>query len=275
MDIPIPFNFVSKVASWVWERVTRGLLYETYARSHERWSSNHRLGSHWDALGDHLEYSVNLAQPTYPESRVGKLALRATGEAVAGVELFFEARGLGIKYQQRISLCNVDDTPMICNLTNIPMMQYVASPGDCISFTVEDFRFLQCEVKLSSGEKVRAFDSVRSYLTHSWLLSDDWSYRWGYWWNCNSIKFAKHELSTYWRWGFGLPRVRVYTPRTTSPYRKSLMQALLQGFGWLMGSAPLVTVQFWFAIWSGLFVMDKDDRLCWRWSTKQNGDAEG
>lgn len=271
MDIPIPFNFVGKIASWVWQRVTKVLLQKCYIDSHERWSSNHRLGSRWESLGEHLEYSLRLAQPTDPKPQIGKVALRSTGETLLNVDVFFEAYGVGVKYQEKISLCNIDQTPIVSNLTNIPLQQFLSSPGACINFSVEEIRFRQCIVKLASGEALKPFDSLRSFLTHNWILNDDWSYRWGYWWNCNAIKFAKNELSVYWRWCFGLPRVRVYSPLATASYRKPFTQSVLQGIGWIMGLSPLVTAQFWLAIWSGLFVMDEDDRLCFRWKSKLRG----
>ena len=39
MDIPVPFNLVVKAADWIWQRVTKALLYKTYAASHEKWAT--------------------------------------------------------------------------------------------------------------------------------------------------------------------------------------------------------------------------------------------
>lgn len=59
--------------------------------------------------------------------------------------------------------------------------------------------------------------------------------------------------------------------------RKFWIRPVLQTFGQLMAMPVFVRAQFWLAIWSGLCVMDDDDRLRFRWggnkteSEPQNG----
>lgn len=62
----------------------------------------------------------------------------------------------------------------------------------------------------------------------------------------------------------GLPEYRVYMPFAYSK-RKFSARPALQVLGRLMALPPLVRAQYWLAIWSGLWVMDDDDRLCFRW----------
>lgn len=274
LDLPLPLNLIVKAASWVWQRVTRVLLYKTYVGSHRKWSSRHQLGSRWEPLGDYLEYSLRLAQPTDHEPHVSKLALRSTGQRLSNVDLYFEARGAGVRYQDRISVCDVDRIPMIWNLINVPVLEFVGGPQGEISFSVEEVELRQCVVKLSSGEVLPPCNTMRSYLSQSWLVSDEWVYQWGHWWNCNAIKFAKGEIAIYWRLCFGFPKNRVYSPYATGPRRKPVIQPFLRGIGWIMALPPLVTVQFWFAIWSGLFVMDRDDRLNFRWKAGKNVEVD-
>lgn len=274
MDFPTPVNLIVKAVTWVWQRVTKALLHKTYVRSHQKWSFRHRLGSRWQPLGEHLEYSVRLAQPTDPKPHVSRLALRSTGQTLATVDLYFEAEGAGLRYQDKISLCNVDRTPIICSLLNVPVLEFIAARGEGFAFSVEEFGLRQCVVRLPGGELLPPRDSVRSFLTQSWLMSDDWVHRWGHWWNCNAIKFAKGEIALHWRFCW-LPRS--YSPFAGRPRRKSITRLLSAGFERFLTLRFLVTAQFWMAIWSGIWVMDHDDRLRLRWRVehqREGGDQD-
>lgn len=268
LDIPIPFSFIGKIVSWIWQRVTRLILYKTYSESHQRWVSHNRFGSLWEPLGEHLEYCLRLAQPTDPMPHISKVAVRSIGQTLANVDVYLEAYGAGLRYQEKLSFCEVNQNPIIWNLTNIPTQELLRLSEHRINFSIEEIQFRQCVVRLSNGEVLPPENSMLAYLTHNWILNDEWVHRWGNFWNCNAIMFAKGELSNYWHFGFGLPKTRVYLPHIKSSYRKPFWQSFFQGIGWVMALPPLVTAQFWLAIWSGLFVMDKDDRLCFRWSAK-------
>lgn len=274
LDLPLPLNMIVKAASWVWQRITKVLLYNTYAGSHRKWNSRHQLGSRWKPLGEYLEYSLRLAQPTDHKPHASKLALRSTGQRLLNVDLYFEARGAGIRYQDKISVCNVDRTPMIWNLINVPTLDFVGGPREEIAFSIEEVELRQCVVRLSSGEVLPPCNTMRSYLSQNWILNDEWAYQWGHWWNCNSIKFAKGEIAIYWRLCFGLPRGRVYSPYSTSQRRTPVIQILLRGIGRIMALSPLVTAQFWLAIWLGLYVMDRDDRLSFRWRAGKKDEVD-
>lgn len=270
LDLPIPLNLIAKALCWTKQRVTKVLLYKTYVRSHMKWNSRHQLGAWWRPLGDHLQYSLRLAQPTDPHPHVSRLALKSTGQTLANVDFYFEASGAGVRYQERISACDVNQTPIIWTLTNVPVLKFIGGEPDGIAFSVEEVQLRQCVVRVSNGEVLPPCNSMRSDLTQSWLMSDDWAYQWGHWWNCNAIKFAKGELAMYWRWWFGRPRDPVYTPLTRRRRNKSMLTSLLRGLGGLMALPPIVTVQFWLAIWSGLCVLDRNDRLAFRWRAKRS-----
>jgi hypothetical protein len=96
-------------------------------------------------------------------------------------------------------------------------------------------------------------------------MHDEWKRRWGHQWNCNAIKFDKGEVALYWRFRFGLPEYRVYSPYGAKLGQKLNLRPVLQALGRIMALPPLVKAQFWLAIWSGLWVMGEDDRLCLRW----------
>lgn len=269
LDIPTPFNIIVKTVKWIWQRVTKVLLYKTYTASHRKWVARHRLGAQWHHLGAHLEYSVRLAQPTDPEPQISRLALRSTGESLAKVDLYFEALGAGNRYQEKISVCGVDHRPIVCSLKSIPVQAFVGGQNRGIAFSVEHVQLRQCVVQRSSGEVLPARDSAIFTMSHSWIMHDEWARGWGRWWNCNAIKFAKGELAVYWRFAFGLPQYRVYSPYASYSRYKFGLSPVLQGFGWIMAQPLLVTVQFWLAIWSGLCVMDKDDKLRFRWNANK------
>ncbi|MCF5747817.1 hypothetical protein [Pseudomonas tremae] len=192
---------------------------------------------------------------------------------MANVDFYFEASGAGIRYQERISVCDVNQTPIIWTLTNVPVLKFIGGEPDGIAFSVEKVQLRQCIVRVSNGEVLPPCNSMRSDLTQSWLMSDNWAYQWGHWWNCNAIKFAKGELAMYWRWWFGHPRDTVYTPLTRRRRNKPILTSLLRSLGGLMALPPIVTVQFWLAIWSGLCVLDRNDRLAFRWRAKRSEDV--
>ena len=265
LDLPMPLNAVVKVIRWAWQRVTKIWLYGTYVESHRKWNLRHRLGSRWQPLGEHLEYSLRLAQLTDDKPHVSRLALRSTGQTLTSVDLYFEARGAGVRYQDKISLCDVDRTPIICSLMNVPVLEFIGAPGERLAFSVEEVDLRQCVVMLTTGEELPPCDSIRSYLTQSWIMSDEWVYQWGEWWNCNAIKFAKGEIAIYWRFCFGLPTNRAYSSFSRGAHRRSMWQSFCSSIGWVLSLRPLIAAQFWLAIWSGLCVIGSDDRLRLRW----------
>jgi hypothetical protein len=63
MSIPTPWGLIGKVIKWGWEKLTRLWLYNTYKKSHEDKQKLQRLGSYWESLDDHLEYSLRLSNP--------------------------------------------------------------------------------------------------------------------------------------------------------------------------------------------------------------------
>ena len=88
------------------------------------------------------------------------------------MDLYFEARGAGIRYQDKISVCDVDRTPMIWNLINVPVLDFVGGLQKEIAFSVEEVELQQCVVRLSSGEALPPCNAMRLSLSQSWILSD-------------------------------------------------------------------------------------------------------
>ncbi|GEM_PF-728855 len=273
MSIPMPFGLIAKALSWLWGYTTRFLFLKTYRRSHELWARRHHLGARWIPLGSYLEYSLQLAKPTDAGAKVSKVAFRSKKHNISNLEVFFEAVGGGIRYQEKICLSDIDERPIVCSMVNVPCQELITLSNNKIMFSIDSVQFRKCQVELEGGEMVSQFDSQVSYLTHSWLMHDEWKFRWGVWWNCNSIKWAKQRLQDYWRWGFGAPKLRVISPSTEFSRREPLWMSGLRGIGWLMGRPWLVTMQFWVAIWSGLFILNDEDELQWRWQKTSTNDS--
>ncbi|WP_144431147.1 hypothetical protein [Pseudomonas syringae pv. coryli] len=173
MNIPIPINFIVKAMKWTWGCITKLMLQKIYLQSHRKWNARHRLGARWQTLGEHLEYSVRLAQPTDPKPQVSRFAIRSTGSRLETVDLYFEASGAGLRYQDKISAYDVDRSPMIWNLNNIPVQRFLDWPDEGIHFSVEEYQLLNCVVKPWNNQQSFPRNSVRAYLTHNWIMNDD------------------------------------------------------------------------------------------------------
>lgn len=262
MPTSMPIGLIAKAIAWLWSQLTKLLLFNTYVRSQEIWARRNRLGARWQPLGNYLEYSLRLALLTDIEPRTSRVALRATSRKISSLEVYFEATGSGIRYQEKISLCDLNSRPIIWNLVNIPCQRLIDISESGAAFSIDSVQFLHCHVELDDGEVIPRHNSLMAHMTHSWLMNDEWAFRWGVWWNCNSIKWAKRRIEEYWRWGVGSPAFRIYS----SNHREPIWISGLRGIGWVMGRSWLVTLQFWMAIWSGLFILNDDDRLQWRWS---------
>lgn len=261
MTIPTPWGVIFKAAAWGWQRFTKALFYKTYSDAHQRWMKRHRLGARWQKLGNNVEYSLYLAKPTDAEPRVSKVAFRAVETEVAKFECVFEAEGAGVRYQDAITLHDLDRSPIVFNLVSIPTQKFLSHLEDDIRFSVESYQFRKCFAALSNGQSEK-FDSLTSHLTHTWLLQDTWSRRWGNFWNCNSIAYAKREIEMYWIWRFNFRGGSAYTQLPSGrTSKKPFWSFWRRPVVWLMSRPGLLTMQFWAAIWSGQFILDENDRL--------------
>ncbi|KMJ46199.1 hypothetical protein AB204_05225 [Xenorhabdus khoisanae] len=251
MNIPTPWNLIGRILKWAWNQITSFWLLKTYKQSHEYEAKRLRLGSYWEKLGEHLEYSLRLANPADHESIKSKVAFRSKKGTLKSATLFFEAAGNGIRYQQKIELINLDENAIIVTLDQTPKQDMMKSSKPGLFFTIKEIRFVQCVVTLHGNHQCPPFDSLTSYLSHNWLLNDKWERRWGVLWNCNAIEYAKIEISGYWRWRLGEYRYfSLFHSRSErisiqALFRKSLCRVLIHPY--------MLTLQFWLAIHSGRY----------------------
>ncbi|MGS1047386.1 hypothetical protein ACVCIC_00475 [Burkholderia glumae] len=253
-------------------------MLSTYEWSHERWLSRHQLGSRWESLGEHVEYSVRLAILTDPDPRVSRIAFRARDQSLRRLDLVFESTGGGIRHQDRISIDRVDDRPVVYSLLQTPDCVPVIPPGRrSFYFSVESYQIIDCRAELAHGQAVEVPDSREFHLSQTWFDTSSWKRRWGRTWNCDAIAEAKRGIGEYWRFGFGRPRTVVYSPAalTGRRARRPVWPTLALGIGRVMGGSWLATCQFWLAIWSRLFVLDDDEHLRWRWKVVSESTPAG
>lgn len=251
MNLPTPWSLIGRILKLAWNKITIFWLLRTYKQSHEYKAKRLRLGSHWEKLGEHLEYSLRLANPVDHESLKSKVAFRATKGKLKSATLFFEAVGSGVRYQQKIELVSLDKNAIIVTLDQIPKQDLIETSKPGIFFTINEIRFIRCVVTQPDDYQCPPFNSRTSHLSYNWLLNDKWERRWGILWNCNAIEHAKDEISRYWRWRLGEYRYFLLfhsgSERVSiqALFRKSLCKFLIRPY--------MLTLQFWLAINSGRY----------------------
>lgn len=273
MPISPPIGPVFRALHWAFTYLTRALFSGTYRRSHELWAKRHRLGAHWNACGQHLEYSVYIAQATDPEPRISRIAFRSVNEDIDTLSVVFEADSDTARYQERIAMVNVNRKPIVWTMTNVPFQDFLqlhdhAGPR----FSWDAYKISVVQLKLKGGRIVQPFDTLTSHLTHTWFLNSTWRHKWQRFWNLDAIHWAKKRLCEYWTFGFGMPATRRYGPNgyEATPVQR-LMTSGTRPLAWLMASDWVVTIQFWAALWSGLYVLNDETELQWRWKKPEIG----
>nr|WP_157720831.1 hypothetical protein [Pseudomonas sp. Z003-0.4C(8344-21)] len=224
---------------------------------------------------------MRIAQSTDPEQQQSKVAFRSTRRRIERFQAVFEAEGMGRKYQENVTIHGVDATPIVCALSSLPVCEPVGIVGLAMKYSLETVRFYSCVATLE-GDRVEQISSpLRQSLTQTWAENSHWKERWGIWWSLDSIMLAQQELQIFWRWlgtysHFGLysPSAPSSRPKVISRFIGWWWRPIAKAVGSLMGMRWLVVLQFWSAVWSGLFVIDSDDRLSWRWSQRAKTHAK-
>ncbi|WP_172670442.1 hypothetical protein [Chromobacterium subtsugae] len=215
-----------------------------------------------------MEYSLYLAHATDQDPKVSRIAVRATRQDLHRVSMVFEAESDVVRYQESIVLHNVNRKAIVWTLSNIPHQMLIqTSVNEGVRFSLDECGFRNIKVTLDDGTEKHAFDTMQSSLTHTWHLNSEWKYRWGRYWNLDAVKWAKQQMALYWRFVFGMPRVRVYTP-SGPPTQFNLTQLWIvatRPLAWVMATNMLLDLQFWLAIWSGMFIINSESELQLRW----------
>jgi hypothetical protein len=253
-----------KASSWIWDKATVHLFRPTYVRSHNRWLRRHRLGSHWESFDDVLEYSIYLPISLEPEPRTPLIAFRSKNDDVVNLSVVFEAESDTTRFQEKISVVNLTKKPIICKMSKIPHQEVIGMYANgWPRFLIDEYRFLDWQIQLTRNRKIHLERSVTSHLMQCWAVNSTWSEKWECNWNLDAIVWAKRELAIYWQFGFGMPRVRIYGPGGHSS-SFDLTFYITRPIAKLMSAKFAVSIQFWVAIWSTLWILNDDDQLQWR-----------
>ena len=269
MQISFPFNLAFGTFRWTFGWLTKAFFLETYRRSHEIWIEHHRLGAYWYSCGQYLEYTVYLALSADPKPRNSMIAFRATGKDIDSLSLVFEADSGATRFQEKITLSNVTPKPIIWTMPNIPYQSLLKfSNGTGPRFSWNSYKLHDIRLKFKNGTEITPFETERHSLTHTWLLNSTWSYRWKRCWNLDAIQWSQRRIREYWLFGFGCPAIKTFGP---NGYERNLIQQIVEWgtrpFAWLMSRPWSVSVQFWVATGSRLFVLDDEGELQWRWNS--------
>lgn len=254
MSFPTPWGLIGKFIRWSWEKISRFWLYKTYIKSHEDKQKLLRLGSYWESLSDQLEYSIRLSNPADHGKIKSKVAFRSLKIPLKKIVLFFEARGSGLRYQQKIELNNVDENIIIVTLNQIPQDDLLESSERGGGFTINEFQFIDCQLTMMDGKDLPEFNSLTSHLTYNWLLNDKWQRRWGMLWNCNSIEYAKLEMSGYFRRRLG--EYQYFILHSDHDEEITLMGRGRRLLCKVMTHPNVLTALFWLAIHSGRYSLE-------------------
>ncbi|WP_211442454.1 hypothetical protein [Collimonas humicola] len=217
-----------------------------------------------------------MAQFTDPEPRISRIAFRALHEDIQELTLFFEAESASARFQERIEIRNVNKKPIVWIMTNVPHQDFLRS-NECtgLQFSWDTYRISVTRLKLKNGYEVDPFNALTCHLTHTWFLNSTWKWKWKRFWNLDAIQWAKTRLFEYWHFGFGMPAIRIFGP---NGFEVTTVQRLLisatRPIAWVMSRNWVITFQFWIAIWSGLYVLNDESELQWRWAKSVNN-SEG
>jgi hypothetical protein len=273
MPLSPPIGALISAVRWFSSAATKKLFLQTFHRSHEIWIKHHRLGTYWNKCGDHIEYSLYLAYFTDPEPRASKIAIRAITENIVSLSMTFEAESDTDRFQEQITMHDVNRKAIVWTLANIPYQNFIGiDHSGCPRFMWDKYRLRNVKIQLQCGQDITLFDSVISHLTHTWAMNSRWEFKWGRFWNLDALQWAKHQLMQYWRFRFGMPAIRVYYPSHSSPRNVSWWQVVravtTRPIAWLMATEFACSIQFWLLLWSGLFVLNDESELQWRWHNK-------
>ncbi|CAD6563040.1 hypothetical protein ACFQ3P_41170 [Paraburkholderia sabiae] len=239
-------GILKKTSSWLLDKLTRWFILPTYRRSHLTWMKRTQLGASWCELWDGVEYDISFPHFGYPEPRACRVAFRSLTKEVSRLELILEVRGAGLRHQESIRVCNLNAHAIIVTLPGIPELELKLSEKN-LRFSIEEYEFLAGKVVFPDGAERAHASSLRGSLVQNFAFNDVWDYRWGHWWNCNSIKYATQQIQEYWRFRYGF---------------RTLLSSILGG---TLGASWMSSFQFWAAVASQLFVLSNDGELRWRW----------
>ena len=242
------FKAAKATVTWLCNKVTEQIALPVYRRSHALWVDRNRLGAHWRPLGSYLEYSIYVGKLTDPEPRHTHIAVRAReGVKVERASFVFEAASGFQRYQEPITLHNLDQRPIKWTTNNVPPDELVHASDQGIIFRWDTYRFTNIELAMLDRGGIKELDSLTSHLTHTWLLNSEWIRVSDVFLNLDAIKHCREDLAIYWRFGFCRPTMYHPGPRRRGLTIFDISVFLSRPLKAVMSSDLAVKVQFWLA----------------------------
>jgi hypothetical protein len=238
--------------AWLYRRVTTALFTHIYITSHKAWLKRHSLGAHWSECKTGFEYSLEITLPIDPVKRPPRIALRQTSKPIASIEFIFAADAGGVVYQHKVHAINVESKPVIISLDSVPTQDVPRVDESGVSFTWRSYRLLNIQVSFKDGTSASEAETIRSSLTHTWFLQSTWVLVNGVRLNADAIRRAQEDIARYFTFGFGRPRIVVYSlrPSRRQPRRQFIKYYLSRPVAWICQQSVTAKILFWCAIWS-------------------------
>lgn len=193
VDISIPAGTLGLFT----DRVTKFLFLASYQVSHQEHLKRFQAGKRFDELGEFFEFDIRLecdhiSNATVPASFI-ILRNRST-QTFERVELLVEADAGYVKYQDFTTLIAVGETPLVVNLSRIPLKEIeftsqnkIITPYNQVTVTlyIRDCTIPEYQAKATS----RPF-----HPSYTEFLNSSWDKKWGTMWNLDYIESCKTDV---------------------------------------------------------------------------------
>lgn len=250
-------------------------LKNTYEKSHRIWLTQNRIGTHWYKHDSLFEYSVYFPNITETSSSKAMIAIRAlNGKNIDYLALNIEVDSAFGRYVEPIiNLKDITNKPIFYHLKNIPFQDLVRCDESVgIIFAWDEYRIDVIELEFSNTDEIiKNKKGNTHHLSHTWLLNSSWVNCNGKSYNTDAIEECKRTLNLWWRFGFARPKVIILTQNPpplsiTSKFKNMTVQPIITVIIWLATCNIALSLQFWMAILSQLFILTDNEKLKWRWS---------
>ncbi|SIT08624.1 hypothetical protein [Insolitispirillum peregrinum] len=248
-DIAVGGGFLKPVWDWLQKKA----FLETFLWSQERYLEWKQIGRRWGSIGNLLEYSLRLENDVVPQERVPltKIIFKKHPDCAADEFLIMiEGRRGKAKFQERIIIKGMDDSPYYFVLPNIPLMWVTVDEEGLLYRSLDDVRVMVEEAK----ENGRVIATNKKGEIHNPtavdLLNDDWVEKWGKWWNLREIQHCKRHMKAVFQYKL----VTVYRyPRSDEPAgnRTGRLFKLLCGLAAFSCLKHMTAPIFWVSVWIG------------------------
>ncbi|MFW1645696.1 hypothetical protein [Acinetobacter guillouiae] len=257
------------------KKIINIFLEKTYIKSHKIWISNNRLGKHWYNHESLFEYSVYFPSITDSSYRKAMIAIRALDDKnIDNLSINVEADSAIDRYVQPIiNLKNITKKPILHSLSEIPPQELIHCDENFgVIFAWDKFSIDVIDLKFSNdSENIKNRKGITHHLSHTWLLNSSWTNCNGQCYNIDAIDECKRALYLWWRFGFATPEFKIFTQNPsplsiTNKFKNIFFQPIINLIVWIATRDVILSLQFWLAVLSQLFILTENEELKWRWS---------